>query len=125
VPADQEASVPDVRTETADTLRGLSAGDPSVVGGLFVPLSENLEDSGLDARSHGLVRIAALIAIDAPAASFADQVKAALAAGATPEDILGVLVAVGPEVGIPKVIAAAPALMLALGLPPHAPPRSL
>lgn len=114
--------MPDVRTETADTLRGLSAGDPSVVGGLFAPLRENLEDSGLDTRAHGLVRIAALIALAAPAASFADEVRSALAAGTTPEDILGVLIAVGPEVGVPKVVAGASALIAALALP--APPPS-
>jgi alkylhydroperoxidase/carboxymuconolactone decarboxylase family protein YurZ len=39
-----------------------------------------------------------------------------LADGVTPEDILGVLVAVAPQVGGPRVIAAAPEIMLALGL---------
>ena len=36
--------------------------------------------------------------------------------GASPEDILGVLRAVAPQVGGPRVVAAAPELMLALGL---------
>lgn len=39
-----------------------------------------------------------------------------LDAGATPEDVLGVLVAVAPHVGIPRVVATAPALMRSLGL---------
>jgi len=34
----------------------------------------------------------------------------------TPEDILGVLRALAPQVGTPRVVAAAPELMLALGL---------
>jgi len=44
------------------------------------------------------------------------QVANALAAGATPQDLLGVLRAVLPQVGGPRVMAAAPELMLALGL---------
>jgi alkylhydroperoxidase/carboxymuconolactone decarboxylase family protein YurZ len=40
----------------------------------------------------------------------------ALAAGATPADLVGVLIAVAPQVGGPRIIAAAPELMLALGL---------
>ena len=40
----------------------------------------------------------------------------ALAAGVTPQDMLGVLRAVAPQVGGPRVIAAAPEIMVALGL---------
>ena len=40
----------------------------------------------------------------------------ALDAGATPEDLIGVLIAVAPQVGGPKIVAAAPELMVALGL---------
>ena len=107
----------EVKTETVDTLRGLSVGEPSVVEGLTGVLLENLEDSGLDRRSHGLVRLASLIALDAPPAAYLGQVAFARDAGITAEEILGVLVAVGPLVGMPKVVAAAPELMLALGLP--------
>jgi len=105
-----------VRTETADTLRGISAAEPSVMEGLLGAQLENLQDSGLDARAYALVAVAALIALDAPPASFVAQVAFALEAGATPEDLLGVLIAVSPQVGLPKVVAAAPELMLALGL---------
>ena len=108
--------MPHVKTETADTLRGLSVGEPSVLEGLLGDQRENLEDSGLDPRVYGLVTMAALIALDAPPASFIAQVAFALEAGATPEELLGVLVAVSPQVGMPKVVAAAPELMLALGL---------
>jgi alkylhydroperoxidase/carboxymuconolactone decarboxylase family protein YurZ len=40
----------------------------------------------------------------------------ALDAGAKPQDLIGVLRAVAPQVGGPRVMAAAPELMLALGL---------
>lgn len=39
-----------------------------------------------------------------------------LADGVTPDDIVGVLRAVAPQVGGPKVVAAAPEIMVALGL---------
>ena len=80
-------------------------------------LRESTRDaSRLDARTFGLVRIATLIALDAPPASYAWQVANALDEGATPEEILGVLLAVAPQVGGPRVVAAAPEIMLALGL---------
>ncbi len=106
-----------VRTETADTLRGFSTGEPTVVDGLFGVPTENVEDSGLDRRTHGLVRLAALIALGAPAAAYSGQVGVAREAGASPEEVLGVLVAVGPLAGMPRVLAAAPELMRALGVP--------
>jgi 4-carboxymuconolactone decarboxylase len=74
------------------------------------------ERSGLDPRSFALVKIAALVAIDAPPASYLWQVSNALEAGATPGDLAGVLRAIAPQVGGPKIAAAAPELMVALGL---------
>jgi len=75
-----------------------------------------LADSGLDPRSFSLVKIAALVAVDAPPASYLWQVREALAAGVTPRDILGVLTAIAPQVGLPRVVAAAPEIMIALDL---------
>jgi 4-carboxymuconolactone decarboxylase len=40
----------------------------------------------------------------------------AVEAGVTPEDLIGVPIAITPQVGGPKVIAAAPELIVALGL---------
>jgi 4-carboxymuconolactone decarboxylase len=40
----------------------------------------------------------------------------ALDAGCTPEELVGVLHAIAPQVGFPKIVAAAPELMVALGL---------
>ena len=74
------------------------------------------ESTGLDPRTFALVKIAALIALDAPPASYAWQIGNALEEGVTPEEILGVLRAVAPQVGGPRLIAAAPEVMLALGL---------
>lgn len=96
-------------------LSGLAIGDLDVVQMLGMQEAER-EASGLDARTFALTKIAALIALDAPPASFVWQVGAAIANEVTAEDIAGVLMAIAPQVGIPKVVAAAPEIMLALGL---------
>jgi alkylhydroperoxidase/carboxymuconolactone decarboxylase family protein YurZ len=70
----------------------------------------------LDPRSFALVKIAALMALDAPPASYMWQVGNALEVGATPEDLIGVLLAITPQIGGPRAVAAAPELMVALGL---------
>ena len=70
----------------------------------------------LDPRSFSLVKIAALIALDAPPTSYLWQVANALDSGCTPEDLVGVLKAIAPQVGGPRVVAAAPEIMVALGL---------
>ena len=105
-----------VTSETHETLAGISAGRGEALEAALELREASLENTGLDGRTFGLVKIAALIALDAPPASYAWQVANVLDEGATPEDILGVLRAVAPQVGGPRAIAAAPELMLALGL---------
>jgi alkylhydroperoxidase/carboxymuconolactone decarboxylase family protein YurZ len=108
--------MPVVGADTHQSLSGLSAGDRDVLETVVGLRELNRESSGLDPRSFALVKIATLIALDAPPASYAWQVANALDEGVTPEEILGVLRAVAPQVGGPKIIAAAPEIMLALGL---------
>jgi 4-carboxymuconolactone decarboxylase len=105
-----------VTQDTHDALAGISAGQADVLEGALELREAQLEATGLDARTFGLVKIATLIALDAPPASYAWQVANAIEGGATAEDILGVLRAVAPQVGGPRAIAAAPEIMLALGL---------
>lgn len=105
-----------VGAETHQTLAGVAAGDVSLLDEILGLREIELEASTLDARTFALVKIAALIALDAPPASYAWQVGNALNDGASPEDILAVLRAVAPQVGGPRVVAAAPEIMLALGL---------
>lgn len=105
-----------VGAETHQTLSGISAGDADILEKAIGLRELNREGSGLDGRTFALVKIASLIALDAPPASYAWQVANAIDEGVTPEDIVGVLKAVAPQVGGPRVIAAAPEIMLALGL---------
>ncbi len=106
----------EVSKETADQLEGVAMQDTDVLASLLEMQLHNLDASGLDPRTYSLVKIAALIALDAPQASYLAQVGFALEAGVDPEEILKVLVAVAPQVGLPRAVAAAPELMLALGL---------
>ncbi len=106
----------EVDAATVDILTALAVGDQAVLGEVLAYRESEQASTGLDARTFSLVKIAALIALDAPPASYVWQVANALAAGATPEDLMGVLRAILPQVGGPRAMAAAPELMLALGL---------
>lgn len=98
-----------VSAETRDALATMAAGRAATI-------SDQPLASDLDERSAALVRIATLIALDAPPASYAREVANATDAGASAEDILGVLQAVARQVGAPRTVSAAAEIMLALGL---------
>lgn len=101
---------------TYRALAGISAGKLEMLEGVLGLREEYISVTGLDERAAALVKIAALIALDAPPASYGWQIANAIEVGVTPGDILGVLRAIAPQVGGPRVVAAAPEVMLALGL---------
>jgi 4-carboxymuconolactone decarboxylase len=105
-----------VAPDTHQALSGISAGDLGILDTAVGLRESSREATGLDPRTFALVKIATLIALDAPPASYAWQIGNALEDGVSPEDILGVLRAVAPQVGGPKIVAAAPEIMLSLGL---------
>lgn len=63
--------------------------------------------NSLPPREFMLARMAALIAMEAPPASYLANITAAEETGLTAEDIQGVMIAVAPVVGTPRVVAAA------------------
>jgi hypothetical protein len=69
----------------------------------------------LDAREHMLARLAALVAIDAPAASYLLNLEPSAEVGLTLEDAQGLLIAIAPIVGTPRVVSAAGKITDALG----------
>src|SRR5205085_5519685 len=75
----------------------------------------SVAESHLDKKTHALVRLGALVAIDATPPSYMWTVEAARRAGATDDEIVGCLVAALPVVGVANVVSAAPKLALALG----------
>ena len=106
----------DVGDATREALSGFAISDPELLLEGLELRADWQERSGLDPRTFSLVKIAALIALDAPPSSYLWQVATALGSGCTPEDLLGVLKAITPQVGGPRTVAAAPELMVALGL---------
>jgi 4-carboxymuconolactone decarboxylase len=96
-----------------DRLRRLAINDERIA-------EDDLDDlgvapDGLDAKSLALARIAALVAVGGAEPSFGSQADAAVSAGATPAEIVDVLVGIIPVVGLPLVVAAAPKVAMALG----------
>jgi 4-carboxymuconolactone decarboxylase len=101
---------------TSEVLGALALGDAGVLGEAMDLREQLRADSSLDPKTFALVKIAALVALDAAPASYMWQVQAAMDAGAMPREILGVLTAVAPQTGMTRVVAAAPEIMIALGL---------
>ena len=70
----------------------------------------------LDPATLLLVRIAALAAVDAPAASYLMHVGPAVESSVKVEQVQDVLVAVAPITGAPRVVSAATKITEALGI---------
>ena len=104
-----------MRTEHEDLLRKLALNDEGAVETVLGATLGFVEPQGLDEKAQALVRLAALIALESSPASYQWCVATAQAAGATDEEIIGVLVALAPVVGLARVSSAAPDLALAAG----------
>ena len=75
----------------------------------------SIDASGLDQQSFMLVRLAALVAVDAPPASYLLNLGAASEMGIDEEQVRGVLAAVAPIVGTTRVVSATGNIARALG----------
>jgi len=97
-----------------ELLRRLALNDERAVGMATAGGHGVWREPTLDARTESLVRLGALLSVGATTASCRAEVELARAAGASDEEIVGVLMAVGPVVGAARVVAAAPRLALAI-----------
>ena len=93
--------MPDEDTPVLDTLAEMTAA--------------SIENSNLAAREHMLVRIAALVAVNAPAVSYLLNAGTAADVGVTLDDVQGVLIAAAPIVGTARVARASGNIAKALG----------
>ena len=89
-------------TPVLDTLAGMTAA--------------SVEHNSLAPRELMLVRLAALIAVDAPPASYLANAGAAQESGVGAGDIQAVMIGVAPVVGTARVVAAGGNILRALGL---------
>lgn len=92
------------------------AEDTPVLDLLAGMTAESMEISSLDDERLMLVRIAALIAIDAPPASYLLNLGAAGDAGVDEEELRGVIAAVAPIVGTARIASAIGNIARALGI---------
>jgi 4-carboxymuconolactone decarboxylase len=102
-------------SECERRLLSLALNDESVLAPLLDAQFEADEDSGLNAKTCALVRLAAVVVLGAPSATYQWATQVALAAGATDDEIVGTLIAVAPVPGLTRAVSAAPELAMALG----------
>ena len=78
--------------------------------------ADSVGASNLDAETLLQVRIAALVAVDAPVASYLMNLKVANELDVGAEQVEGILAAVAPIVGTARVVSAAGKIMQAIGI---------
>jgi 4-carboxymuconolactone decarboxylase len=93
-------------------LRRLAINDPTFLDRV---MADDGAATALDPHARALVRIGVLVALDGPPSAFEYATSAALAAGATAEELVDVLVSTAPLVGSAHVVSVAPRLARALG----------
>ena len=76
----------------------------------------SIDHSSGTPREYMLARMAALIAVDAPPASYIANAPAVEEAGLTADDIQAIMIAVAPVVGTPRVVSAGGHILRALGM---------
>jgi 4-carboxymuconolactone decarboxylase len=99
----------DGELETAEEERSTMAGSTSetpVLDLLATMTAESIEASSLDPETLALVRIAALVAVDAAPISYLTNLAVAGEIGIDAEQVRGVLAAVAPIVGTARVASA-------------------
>ncbi len=89
--------------------------DTPVSDTLLVMTVTSLENSDLNPRELMIARIAALVAVDAPAASYALNTLPATDSGITLDDVEDILVAVAPVVGTARIVSATANIAEGLG----------
>jgi 4-carboxymuconolactone decarboxylase len=101
--------------ETERLLRRLALNDEESVGMVLSSGADAAAGAPLRPKVDVLVQLGALLALGAATSSLRTTVERAVQAGATEAEIVGVLVAVAPAVGLARVVSAAPRLALAIG----------
>jgi 4-carboxymuconolactone decarboxylase len=101
--------------EVERLLRRLALNDEESVG--MVLMSGRPPDgfAALVPKVDLLVRLGALLTLGAATSTLRATVDRAIAAGATEAELVGVLIAVAPAVGMARVVSSAPRLAMAIG----------
>jgi 4-carboxymuconolactone decarboxylase len=89
------------------SLQRLAQGDPTVLNFQLPAIQSSFKESGLDAKTFMLVRMAALATLDAAPASWLLNIEGGAEAGLDPETVIGTLIAIAPVIGTARVVSAA------------------
>lgn len=92
-----------------------TSSDTPVLDTLAAMTLDSIERCGLPSDTLILTRIAALVAMDAPPASYLAHLKPSAEANVTVSQVQDVLVAIAPVVGTARVMSAAGHISKALG----------
>lgn len=103
-------------TTAEETLRGVALGDTPVLERLVAMNLDSLERSHLDPVTYHLVRLAALVAMEAAPVSYLINLQLASESGVTLEQAQAALIAVAPIIGSARVAAAAGNVLRAYGI---------
>jgi 4-carboxymuconolactone decarboxylase len=98
-----------------DLLRRVALNDENVLGNVMTRRVGSDSGTELGSRVELLVRLGALLAVEAAAPSLRDVVEKAWAAGVTTNELVGVLVCVGPTIGVATMVASASKLAMVIG----------
>ncbi|MFD4789023.1 carboxymuconolactone decarboxylase [Streptomyces sp. NPDC058459] len=90
--------------------------DAPVLDTLAAMTLDSIERCHMDARSLVLARIAALVAMDAPAISYLAHADPAIKADLTADQLQDLLIAIAPVVGTARVMSAASHIAEAFGV---------
>jgi 4-carboxymuconolactone decarboxylase len=102
------------KLDTNEALRALANGDPALLNQLTRMLKGSYEESGLDAETFMLVRLAALAATDAAPSSWLMNLKVGEELGIPLDSAIGTLIAIAPVVGTVRIVSAAESILTAL-----------
>lgn len=94
----------------------MAVGEAPVLEALADITAVSVARTEMDEASLVAIRLAALVAVDAPVASYLLHFGPAAEAGLTLEDAQDILVAVAPIVGTARTLSAAGRIVEALGL---------
>jgi alkylhydroperoxidase/carboxymuconolactone decarboxylase family protein YurZ len=92
------------------------SSESPVLDTLAAMTTASVDHNSLSPREFMLARLAALIAMDAPPLSYVANAAAIEESGITAEEIQGVMIAVAPVVGAPRVMSAGGHILRALGI---------
>jgi hypothetical protein len=98
-----------------DSLRSLAVGDRTEAASRRGATMDHAPSPRLDARSAVLLRLGALIALDAAQPSLQHAISDALATGFTAEDLIDGVLLLTPIIGSAVSVSVAPKIALSLG----------